>query len=822
MFQFYTCLTVDHDWRLVVLAAAVCLLSSAVAIGLFHRAQATTGRECLAWMSVGAAAGGCGIWATHFIAMLAYIPAVGGHYGVLLTILSLLIAMLFSIAGFGLALVRGGRMYCAAGGAVVGGGIAAMHYTGMFALEFSQFIVWSPEFVVASVAFGIIFGAFALSLAVRGDDWGNTSVAIALLTVAIVTMHFTGMAAIETIPDLASLHATAFLSPTLFSVVVAAVTMIVLGMCLVAALSDRRWKGTLLHQKFLLNTAIENMSQGLGMFDARGRVVLYNSHYIRMTGLPAAPIKGRFLLDLFRQRRASGHLVEDPDQHISTIMTAMRSGRTNTRHVQVADRTLRIIEVPMRNGGWTATLEDVTESLLTQSQISHMAHHDALTDLANRTQLIEKLRIALAALPAQGPSVALYFIDLDRFKGVNDTMGHDKGDLLLKAVADRLRGLVGPDDTVARLGGDEFVVLRTGVTCVQDAEEFVRRVAAATSEPIELEGQTLSVSASIGVALAPADASNPDRLLKSADIAMYKAKADGRNCVRFFTPEMDAELQSRTVLERRIRDAIETGGFQLNYQPLVEVSDRRISGFEALIRLPRENGTLISPLEFIPLAEELRLIDKIGAWVLREACRTAADWPDHLTVAVNLSPAQFIKGNLYEIVSEALQSAGLPPRRLELEITENLLLTDSAGNLSQLKRLKELGVSIVIDDFGTGYSSLSYLWKFPFDKIKIDRSFMKGSDGSGRDAAAVVKAIIALARELKMRVTVEGVETPGQVAFLDEIKGVQAQGYYFGRPVPAIELAAQLFANHQMLLAERTRGKGDKGGLRLVKALAKH
>jgi diguanylate cyclase (GGDEF)-like protein len=421
-----------------------------------------------------------------------------------------------------------------------------------------------------------------------------------------------------------------------------------------------------------------------------------------------------------------------------------------------------------------------------------MAHHDALTGLANRTQLVEKLQNALTALPSRGGGIAVHFIDLDRFKSVNDTLGHDGGDFLLRTVAERLRSVIRIDDTVARLGGDEFVVVQTGVSDRDQVKEFARRLTSAVTAPMKLREQAIVATVSVGVAVAPADGSNPERLLKSADLALYKAKADGRNCIRFFLAEMDTELQARFKLEKIVREAVLRDGFELHYQPVFEISERRLVGFEALIRLPAEDGTLIPPLVFIPVAEDLRLIDKVGAWVLREACRTAATWPEYLTVAVNLSPAQFLAGSVSDIVAAALKEAGLAAHRLELEITETLLLGNSEATMAELQTLKAMGVAIVMDDFGTGYSSLSYLWRFPFDKIKIDRSFMQGFEGSSRDAKVVVKTIIALGRELNMRVTVEGVETATQLAFLDKADGDQVQGFFFGRPVPASEVSANI------------------------------
>jgi diguanylate cyclase (GGDEF)-like protein len=433
-------------------------------------------------------------------------------------------------------------------------------------------------------------------------------------------------------------------------------------------------------------------------------------------------------------------------------------------------------------------------------RIRFLAHHDMLTGLSNRAQLIEKLENALAVLPLRGGCLAVHFIDLDHFKGVNDTLGHDGGDFLLKTIAERLRAVARAEDVVARLGGDEFVVVQTRVSGKDQVEEFARSLTSAVTAPMTLKEQEIVATASIGVALAPADGTNPERLLKSADLALYKSKADGRNCVRFFEPAMDAALQARIALEKTLRDAVLNERFILHYQPLFEVSGQRLIGFEALIRLPAEDGTLIPPMTFIPVAEELRLIDKLGAWVLREACKTALSWPDSLTVAVNLSPAQFEAGSISAIVASALRETGLAPHRLELEITETLLLGNSEAIMTELQALKSMGVAIVMDDFGTGYSSLSYLWRFPFDKIKIDRSFMQGFDASGRDAETVVKTIIALGRELDMRVTVEGVETAQQAAFLDGADADQVQGFFFGRPVSASEVSAIILKDFQKLL----------------------
>ena len=442
--------------------------------------------------------------------------------------------------------------------------------------------------------------------------------------------------------------------------------------------------------------------------------------------------------------------------------------------------------------GWYLRTQEKQQA---DRRIQFMAHHDALTGLANRTRLIERLDGALAVLPATGGHVAVHFLDIDQFKEVNDTLGHDGGDFLLSTLGQRLSTLSRIDDMVARLGGDEFVVVQTGIAGREEAENFARRIASMLSEPMTFKEREIRVNVTIGVAIAPADGETAEGLLKHADLALYNGKAAGRNRICFFMLDMDKVLEARVALEKTIRDATQNDGFVLHYQPVFTIGSERLVGFEALMRLPAPDGTLIPPATIIPVAEDMHLIDKIGALVLREACRTAAAWPKELTIAVNLSPAQFESETIVEVVNGVLKESGLDANRLELEITEVLMLGDSESTMKQLRELKALGVSIVMDDFGTGYSSLNYLWKFPFDKIKIDRSFMQDFDKSGRDVETVVKSIIALGRELRMRVTVEGVETLKQADFLTGADADQVQGFYFGRPVPASELGATVLAD---------------------------
>jgi diguanylate cyclase (GGDEF)-like protein len=455
-------------------------------------------------------------------------------------------------------------------------------------------------------------------------------------------------------------------------------------------------------------------------------------------------------------------------------------------------RVVAVVHQPTADGGWVATYEDVTERRQAEARIAFMARHDALTKLPNRVLLAERIDHAMAEL-VRGSGFAVLCLDLDHFKGVNDTLGHPVGDVLLKAVAERLRQCVADDDTVARLGGDEFAIIRVGVQRPEEVNELADKLVDALAAPYELDGNQIIVSTSIGIALAPDDGTSPDQLLKNADMAMYRAKADGRGTHRFFEPEMDARLQARRALELDLRRAIAQGELELHYQPLINIKSETITGFEALLRWNHSERGVVSPAEFIPLAEETGLIVPLGEWVLRTACREASTWPEQIKIAVNLSAMQFKNRRLVEVIMNALATANLSPHRLELEITESVLLQDDDATLAMLHQMRGLGVRISMDDFGTGYSSLSYLRKFPFDKIKIDQSFIRDLS-KGDDSIAIVRAVASLAASLNISTVAEGVETADQLEIARAEGCTEVQGYFFSRPVPALrarELLAQ-------------------------------
>ena len=375
------------------------------------------------------------------------------------------------------------------------------------------------------------------------------------------------------------------------------------------------------------------------------------------------------------------------------------------------------------------------------AEIRFLAKHDAMTRLSNRTHLIELMTEALDRASRTDALVAVHYLDLDNFKHINDRLGQHAGDAVIRLMGERLGDTSGPGDIVARMGSDEFVIVQTGIANKHDAESMAQRLMAAMAHPFLVAGRTVPATASVGIALAPEDGWDPERLVRVANLALHKSKDGGRNCYNFFTADLDTELQARLAIEARVREAAERGEFDLHYQPLVAVADERTCGYEALLRLDAADGTPIPPAKFIPIAEEIGLIREIGAWVIRQACMTAAAWPDRLTIAVNLSPMQF-DGTVCDVVRAALEASGLAPARLQLEITESLLMDDTDAVMSELTQLKMLGVAIVMDDFGTGYSSLSYLWRFPFSKIKIDRAFIQNLDSADTPIETIVRTII--------------------------------------------------------------------------------
>jgi diguanylate cyclase (GGDEF)-like protein len=543
------------------------------------------------------------------------------------------------------------------------------------------------------------------------------------------------------------------------------------------------------NERMRFHAAINNMSQGLCFFDGRRRLIICNDRFASIYRMSPELMKaGTTLREIVEARFASGCIPNNMTREAylkwrDSIANAEKPSTTITTLVD--GRTISIRHQPMPDGGWVATHDDITETRRAQAEIEHLAHHDALTGLPNRVRFSEYLS---AALHAERHPVGVLCLDLDRFKAVNDTMGHAAGDQLLRLAADRLSACVRQGDLVARLGGDEFAIVQLDGEQPVAAEALAHRVVQALSAPFEIGAKAVSVGTSIGIALSVhGDAVTPEELLQRADLALYDAKSSARGTHSFFRPELDRRAKGRHELEADLRHAIEHGALELHYQPLISLQDERVLAFEALVRWPHPRRGMVVPDQFIPLAEEVGLIDALGAWVLVEACRVAASWPTHVDVAVNLSPLQLRSGRLVDVVRDSLDRSGLAATRLELEITESVPLDDNSICLATLHGLRGLGVRVSIDDFGAGFSSVSYLRKFPFDKIKIDRSFVRDL-ASDRSAQAIVRAMAMLGTSLGMDVTAEGVESAEQLHAVRELGCTQAQGYLISTPRPASEL----------------------------------
>ncbi|MEI9411067.1 putative bifunctional diguanylate cyclase/phosphodiesterase [Mesorhizobium salmacidum] len=551
---------------------------------------------------------------------------------------------------------------------------------------------------------------------------------------------------------------------------------------------QRRAEQDLKEQHRRFDAALANMSQGLLMYDADGKMIVRNGRFLELYNVTAAdfPLGTTHRDALERLLELGIYTKIDVDSEVAKTEACRRAGKMHSTYRHLADgRTFLVVRQPMSGGGWVATFDDVTERRLAEERMTHLAHHDMLTGLPNRSMFRERLDLALEDVAAT--PLAIFSLDLDRFKAVNDTWGHPAGDWLLKSVAKRLQRCLRNDaDMIARFGGDEFVVIQSDSVGIADAEKLAKRIVEAIAKPFRDKGRDMHVGVSLGIAVFPADGRDADTLLKNADTALYRAKNDGRNLYRFFEPGMDAVVQARRALEVDLEAALPRQEFDLDFQPIMNIASGEIIGAEALMRWHSPARGRVAPDDFIPVAEETGLIVPLGEWALRKACAVAASWPPGLRIAVNVSAVQLKSSGFARSVISALAFSGVPAGQLELEITETVLMDESKAVLKTLRQLRELGIRIALDDFGTGYSSLGYLRRFPVDKIKIDRSFIR--DMGNRDSAAIVRTIIGLGAELGIVVTAEGVETERQLDMLRDNGCVEAQGYLIGVPSKPAEI----------------------------------
>jgi len=767
MIRVITCITHQHDYRVVLLAALVCAIACGTTTLMLSRAAVSTGTTRMAWIAGAALAFGSGVWTTHFVAMLAFEAGVPVSYAPGLTAFSLGIAIVVSFLGLAVLMAAPGTLTLIAGTAVVAGAVAAMHYLGMAALQVLGSVRYDASYVIASVAVGMAFTLAAFTALRGGLRW----VASFLLAPAICGLHFTAMAAVSILPATGQGTVGLQLPPALLAIAVAAVGLLVLLLSLAATIADQRSSDWREQERVRLRQFADATFEGI-VFARNGIITDVNHAICQLADRTTAELVGQPVEVLFTTLVGSSPTEETAE----LIEVELVTGCGERRPVELLQRP-----IAEQNGADTVfAVRDISERKTAERRIKQLAYYDPLTGLANRTLFTDRLAQALALAERARHGVALICLDLDRFKGVNDLFGHPGGDRVLVEASIRVREAIRDMDTAARLGGDEFAVIQQ-VASQREAVFVAERLLAALSRPYNVEGHQVTIGASIGIALFPGDGSDSTTLMKNADLALYRAKRDGRGMFRCFEPEMDAHMQERRAMEQDLREAIPRGELTLNYQPLVDSRTLETIGFEALLRWTHPIRGKIPPSEFIPLAEESGLIVLIGQWVLETACKEAASWAKPYRIAVNVSPAQFKEAGLTGRIRATLARYGLDPGRLELEITEGVLIEDSERALAVLQELKQAGVRIALDDFGTGYSSLSYLRRFPFDAIKIDQSFVQGI-GENRESEAIVSSVIAMGRNLGLDVTAEGVETQAQLDILRAERCTQLQGFLLGRP----------------------------------------
>ncbi|BCI69602.1 diguanylate cyclase domain protein [Sphingomonas sp. S17] len=762
MFDIIGCITNDHDPWMVGLAATICLLGLTALYLLLVRAEECIENRRRSWTAIAALTAGLSIWSTHFLAMLAYRGRFPIDFDLWLTMVSAAVP----VAGIWAALTfdrhRQTRPVVIVTGLILSFSVAAMHFVGMNALIVQARIHYDGIAIAQALAIGTLFLTLSICTHRRLGGWARIIVPVALGALGIVTLHFGAMGSTTLIPGGVEVGASSHLIERhiVSRAVIIAMALIVLTM-IAAAVIDR------------LLTDLRGLTgatrEGIAILK-NGRIIEANPRLATLLGTTTA--------QLIRSRPEDWLEASD-----GAPLMLIPDRPAEARPHGVTDCCLEIATHEIEYRGRRAivlAIRDLTEERRAQRQIAFMAVHDPLTRLPNRAYFSQALETAITQADQKGP-FALLALDLDRFKAVNDLFGHAAGDSILCRVASILTDAVDEASVVARVGGDEFLILQRGIDGAEKVQRLTETILSSFAAEMDLSRDPMAVGVSIGVSLFPKDAADADTLRQNADVALYRAKMSGRGTASFFDHELDQTVRNRRALEHDLRHALLRDQMRLVYQPLVATGGAAIIGYEALLRWEHPERGEVVPDDFVPIAEDTGIILQLGEWVLREACRTAASWPAPMTLAVNVSPIQFQIPNLPEIVSRALIDSGLAAGRLELEITENVLLHNRESTLKTLHALKAIGVGIVMDDFGTGYSSLSNLRCFPFDKIKIDRSFISGVTDD-EAARSIVRAIVGLGRSLNLPVVAEGVETVEQHRMVLEEGCPQAQGFLFGCP----------------------------------------
>lgn len=766
-----TCLQELHDQRLLALAAAICLIGVYASFTIAQHAARSEGKDRRNWVIVSIVAAGCTSWATHMIALLAFRPGMPSAFDPVLMVVSLLVVIIAIALGMLKAIGQRGRANRFRAGLVIGLGIVALHYLGQASYLVRGHITFDPVFVLVSIPISLVLYGMAVVVAAERNRLVRHFGAPMLLLMGIAVLHIGGMASLGLEFDprvglpahaIAPEVAAQLVGAISFSLIVLAVTG--LRFSIAAAARIRRDRQRL---NELANIALE----GLAICDD-GVIVSANDSLAKLSGFRREALVGRPISALLPT--LSGNELAYLDEADATL-----AGADGTA---LPVRVLRKDVMLGRKRQTVFAFRDQREQLRTEARIRDLAFFDTLTGLPNRSHFADMLVRRAETFRSDRRPFVLLLVNLDRFKWVNETFGHRVGDELLRRTAQRLRACIREGGFAGRLGGDEFALLLAGEAA--SAETAAADVVELLARPFLIDGHAVPLTASIGIAVGPDDGVDEEELMRAADLARSRAKEEGGNAYRFFEAEMNERARRRQILEVELRQALGLGQLEVYYQPQVDPRTGDFQGAEALVRWNHPEHGMIGPDRFIPLAEEIGLIGAIGEWVLQTACTEATSWPSELSVAVNLSPSQLRDRDLAETVLAILELTGLDAHRLELELTESAIIQDDETTYGNMRTLQAAGVRVSMDDFGTGYSSLSYLRRFPFDKLKIDRSFVQNIPDDA-DSVAIVQAVVTLGRKLGMTVTIEGVETAEQQHFAAVEGCTQIQGYRISRPVPA-------------------------------------
>ncbi|MGG1551222.1 EAL domain-containing protein [Paenibacillus ferrarius] len=788
---------------LVLFSILIAIVASFAALDLGIRIHRAKGYARYLWVSGGAFAMGMGIWSMHFIAMLAFHLSIPVTYDIAIVIKSIIPAILASWLALHLIskpTMRVSQVFV--GATLIATGIVSMHYVGMDAMVMGATITYNPFLWVLSVIVAYVVSLAALYLLYKvkqQSDLPGIFVkklgSAVVMGLAVVGMHYTGMSAATFRQHGHEAMAVSTINNTLLAYLVGFGVLFILGMAFISTFIDRRFETQSLMSERKFRAVVESANDAIILTDNHGTIISWNKGVHAIFGYEESSIMGKSLLTII----SFGDQGEQEEQISMRLKSAQLMGKTC--EVQGIRKDKAIIPIELSIGLWTdegktyfsCIMRDITERKLAEEKINQMVYLDPLTGLPNRHLLNDRLIHALDQAQENKQMIGIMFIDLDRFKYINDSLGHATGDKLLIEAAKRFQDCVSKFETVSRQGGDEFIILFPNTT-TDEITKKARTIIRAFAQSFSIDDNELFVTPSVGISMYPGDGNDLDTLIKNADTAMYRVKELGKNSFQFYTPDMNDAVSKKMQLEIGLRKALERGEFQVYYQPQINVATGGIIGVEALIRWQHPELGQISPVEFIPMAEETGLIIPIGEWVLKEACRQNKEWQERgfppIRMAVNISSRQFQQSNLIEVVSQTLKETGLDAKYLELELTESII-QDSKFAISTMQKLKGMGIFLSIDDFGTGYSSLSYLKLFPIDSLKIDQSFTRNMFENVKDAA-LVHTIISMAHNLDLKVIAEGVETQDQLAFLVEKQCNEAQGYLFSKPQNAEHISVLL------------------------------